>query len=149
MRRGSVQGSRGDMAAPGVWSRRLRRFLGTPGRRQLALFAAVYLLYDCGRWAFAGQPGPARARAHWVIHVKRPLHMSVEREVQRALGCGLSGSLLSNLYLAAQLVVLPGALIRLYRRDLPAPSHHRGRDVAHLHGDLRALPALGVIPQPA
>ena len=103
MRRGSVQGSRGDMAAPNARSRRLSRLLGTPGRRQLALFAAVYLLYDCGRWAFVGQPGPARTNTHRVIHVERSLHVAVEGEVQRALGYGVSSFRLSNLYPAAQL----------------------------------------------
>jgi membrane-associated phospholipid phosphatase len=116
MRRGSVHGSLADTAAAGRSGRR-RRLVGTAGRRELALFAAVYLLYDCGRWAFVGRPGPARAHARWVIHLERSLHVAVEGEVQRALGSGVSGLLLSNLYLAAQLVVLPGALIWLYRRS--------------------------------
>ena len=91
--------------------------LGSPGRRELALFAAVYGLYDAGRWMFAGRPPVARAHADWVTHLERSLHVAVEGSVQRALDWGVASFLLSNIYLAAQLVVLPGALIWLYRRS--------------------------------
>jgi membrane-associated phospholipid phosphatase len=45
------------------------------------------------------------------------LHLAIEGQVQRALDSGVMSFLLSNLYLAAQLVVLPAALIWLYRRS--------------------------------
>jgi PAP2 superfamily len=93
------------------------RVVATRGRRELALFAAVYLLYDGARWAFAGHLRAARAHAQWVIHLERSLHVAIEGQVQRLLNSGVASFALSNLYLAAQLVVLPGALIWLYRRS--------------------------------
>jgi PAP2 superfamily len=91
--------------------------LATPGRCEVALFLAVYLLYDGARWAFAGRLTTARAHADWVIHLERSIHVAVEASVQRALDFGAASFVLSNLYLAAQLVVLPGALLWLYRRS--------------------------------
>jgi hypothetical protein len=96
---------------------RWQRLAASPGRRELALFAAIYVCYDGARWAFGGHLRTARAHAHWVIHVERSLHIAVEGQVQRALDWGLASFVLSNIYLAAQLVVLPGALIWLYRRS--------------------------------
>lgn len=56
------------------------------GRRELALFGAMYVFYDAARWLFAGQQPAARAHADWIIHVERSLHLAIERSVQRALG---------------------------------------------------------------
>lgn len=81
------------------------------------MFAAVYLLYDAARWVSVGQLPVARAHAHWVIRVERSLHIAVEGSVQRALDSSVASFVLSNVYLAAQLVVLPAALIWLYRRS--------------------------------
>jgi hypothetical protein len=83
----------------------------------LAPFAAVYLLYDASRWIFAGRLPVAREHAHEIVNLERSLHLAVEGSVQRALDWGVASWLLSNVYLAAQLVVLPGALIWLYRRS--------------------------------
>jgi PAP2 superfamily len=87
------------------------------GRVELAVFAAVYVLYDAARWVFAGHLPVARAHARWVIHLERSLHVAVEGSVQRALDWSVASFVLSNVYLAAQLLVLPGALIWLYRRS--------------------------------
>jgi membrane-associated phospholipid phosphatase len=81
------------------------------------MFAAVYLLYDAARWVFAGHLAQAREHARWVFHLERSLHIAVEASVQRALDWGAASFVLSNVYLAAQLVVVPGALIWLYRRS--------------------------------
>jgi membrane-associated phospholipid phosphatase len=86
-------------------------------RTQLALFGAAYLLYDLARWITVGHLTPATAHAHWVLDVEQNLGVAVERSVQDALGGGAVMWLLSNVYLAAQLVVLPGSLIWLFRRD--------------------------------
>ncbi|HEY8626387.1 MAG TPA: phosphatase PAP2 family protein [Solirubrobacteraceae bacterium] len=91
-----------------------RRLTARPG---LALFAAAYLLYDASRWIFAGQLPVAREHAHQIVNLERSLHLAVEESVQRALDWGVASWVLSNVYLAAQLVVLPGALIWLYRRS--------------------------------
>ena len=121
MGRASVHRSGRDAATP-ARCRPARRRFGRPGPRQLALFASLYLLYDAGRWVFVGHLRTARAHAHWVIHLERSLHLAVEGSVQRMLDFGVASFLLSNIYLAAQLVVLPGALIWLYRRS---PSVYR------------------------
>jgi membrane-associated phospholipid phosphatase len=77
----------------------------------------VYGLYHAGRWLFAGRGQVAREHADQVIHVERSLHIAIEASVQRALDAPVLSWLLANLYLAAQLVVLPGALIWLYHRS--------------------------------
>jgi membrane-associated phospholipid phosphatase len=93
-------------------ARRLARQL--PG---LARFAAVYVVYDTSRWIFAGHLHAARQHAHEIVNLERSLHLAVEGSVQRALDWGVASWLLSNVYLTAQLVVLPGALMWLYRRS--------------------------------
>lgn len=103
-----------------------RRQVFTAGRREFALFAAIYLLYDAARWAWAGHLSLARAHAHRVIALERALHIAVEGSVQRALDSGVPSFVLSNIYLAAQAVVLPAALIWLYRRSPGVYRHLRG-----------------------
>jgi membrane-associated phospholipid phosphatase len=93
-----------------------RHRLGTGWRRQLALFGAAYLIYNLARWVFAGDLVPAREHARWVVELERAAGVAVEGSVQRGLDTGVAGWLLSNVYLAAQFVVVPGALIWLYRR---------------------------------
>jgi hypothetical protein len=95
----------------------LGRVTATRGRREVALFAAVYLLYDGARWVFVGNLRTARAHADWVIHLERSLHVAIEGHLQRLFDWPVASFMLSNLYLAAQLLVLPGALIWVYRRS--------------------------------
>ena len=131
----------------------LGRVTATRGRREVALFAAVYLLYDGARWMFVGNLRTARAHADWVIHLERSLHVSIEGQVQRLFDSPVASFTLSNLYLAAQLVVLPGALIWVYRRSpdvYPKLRHHDRDSVADLEPCSRctrsrrlALPASG------
>ena len=117
-RRGELSGR-----SPTVAERRFgftagnHRRIFSAGRREFALFGAVYLLYDVARWAWAGHFGIARAHALRVISLEHSLHIAVEGSVQRALDSAIPGFLLSNIYLAAQAVVLPMALIWLYRRS--------------------------------
>jgi hypothetical protein len=85
------------------------------GRTQLGLFAAAYLVYVVARWLAAGEMGPATENAEWIIGLERDLGVAVERDVQSALDGGLVTWLLSNVYLAAQLVVLPASLLLLFR----------------------------------
>ena len=86
-------------------------------RTQLALFGAAYVLYDLARWITVGDVGAATEHAHWVLDAERTFGVAVECSVQDALDGGAVTWLLSNVYLAAQLVVLPGSLIWLFRRD--------------------------------
>ena len=81
-------------------------------RSELLLFGAAYLLYNAGRGITSGQMDLAIANADWVIEAQGGT--GVERSVQDALG-GLWMTLLSHIYLAAQIVVLPGVLVAMYR----------------------------------
>jgi hypothetical protein len=83
------------------------------------LFVAAYLLYIGARWVFAGDPRTAIDHADSIVALERSTHIAVEASVQRALDADTISWLLSNVYLAAQLVVLPGALFFLYHRARP------------------------------
>jgi len=85
-------------------------------RRQLGLFLAAYAIYDLGRWIAHGEIGPATDNARWVLDLERGIGVAVEHSVQHALDHGAVMWGLSNVYLAAQLAVLPGSLVYLYRR---------------------------------
>jgi len=95
---------------------------GSRGLRELAWFGALYLVYDGDRWVFAGRPDVARANAASVTHFERLLHIAIEGSVQQSLSGSAVSWFLANVYLAAQLAVLPGSLFYLYRR---APSIYR------------------------
>ena len=81
-------------------------------RKELLLFAGAYLLYNAGRGITDGDMDLAIANAGWVIDAQGG--MGVERSVQDALG-GIWMTLLSHIYLAAQIVILPGVLAAMYR----------------------------------
>jgi membrane-associated phospholipid phosphatase len=57
------------------------------------------------------------ANAHSIFDLENDFGFAWEHAVQDALDGSVSAWILSNLYLAAQLVVLPGSLIWLYRRS--------------------------------
>lgn len=88
-----------------------------PGLRELALFVAAYLLYSAGRFLAIGDVATAQDNARGIFALEEGLRLDVERGVQDALtGSGLLW-VLNHLYLAAQLVVVPGALVWLFRRS--------------------------------
>jgi membrane-associated phospholipid phosphatase len=86
-------------------------------RTELLLFLAAYGVYNLARWVFVGDVDQAQAHARWIVELERDAGLAVERSVQRGLDTGAASFLLSNTYLAAQLVVLPASLIWLYRRS--------------------------------
>jgi hypothetical protein len=112
-------------------------------RTQVGLFLAAYLLYDAARWLTVGDVSLARHNAQWVIDTEQTLGIGIERWVQDALHHGPIMWLLSNVYLAAQLVVLPGSLIWLYRRDRAV--YRRLRDTV-LATWLLAVPIYAAFP---
>jgi membrane-associated phospholipid phosphatase len=87
--------------------------------RELALFGSAYLVYLASRWALAGDRSIARAHARSVLALERALHVAVERPLQHALGSGVAGAALAEVYLLAQLLVAPAALVALYRCSPP------------------------------
>jgi hypothetical protein len=98
----------------------LRVRVSPAARTQIGLFGLAYLLYSAARWITVGDLPSAQAHAAWIVDVEHRLHVATEASVQR----GLSGTwaiwVLNHLYLAAQLVVVPGALVFLYHRSRPA-----------------------------
>ena len=110
---------------------------------ELKLFAAAYLLYNAGRWITAGDMDPAVANAHWIVRTEETFGIAVERSVQDGLQGGLSMWLLSHLYLAAQFVVLPAALVYLYRR---APRIYRSLRDTVLATWLISIPVYAAFP---
>src|SRR5688500_19232669 len=92
----------GSAAAPAALPRRRWQV-------ELRMFLAAYLVYTAARWIFVGDLGDAKAHARWIYDLEQHAGMAVEGSVQGALDSGVISWILSNLYLAAQLVVVPGA----------------------------------------
>jgi hypothetical protein len=114
-----------------------------PGGRELALFGLAYLLYSAGRFVAVGDLDVATANAQWIVDVEQSLALDVEQGVQDALNGTWVVWLLNHLYLAAQLIVVPGALIWLYRRSR---SHYELLRNTVLATWLIALPIYALFP---
>ena len=112
-------------------------------RTQLLLFLAAYAIYSLARWVFAGDPSTAVGHAHWVLRLERSTGLAIEASVQQAFDTGVLIWVLSNVYLAAQLVVPPAAFIWLYRRS---PEIYRGLRDTVLATWLIAIPIYAVFP---
>jgi len=93
--------------------------LSPAARAQLGIFLLAYLLYSAARFVTIGDLGVATANAEWIISLQNNLGVGFEASVQEALNGTVALWLLNHLYLAAQLVVLPGALVFLYHRSRP------------------------------
>ncbi len=97
---------------------RLRLERVSPGaRRQMGLFLLAYLVYTAARWVTEGDLTGAKEHAQWIVDLENDAGVAVEASVQRAFEGTWALWLLNHLYLAAQLIVLPGALMFLYRRS--------------------------------
>jgi membrane-associated phospholipid phosphatase len=139
------------MGLPSALALRLPTSLGValrPGarpswRNQLLLFAAAYVVYNVARWIFAGDLSQAREHARSIVELERSVGMAVEGSVQQALDSGALTWLLSNVYLAAQFVVVPAALVWLYRRS---PQIYRGLRNTLLATWLIAVPVFALFP---
>jgi hypothetical protein len=110
---------------------------------ELKLFLGAYLLYNVGRWVTAGDLATATDNAHWIVRLEDSLGVGVERSVQAGLDCGALMWVLSHLYLAAQLVVVPAVLVLLYRRSRPV--YRRLRDTV-LATWLISIPVYAAFP---
>lgn len=114
---------------------------GWPG--QALLFAAAYLAYGASRWVVSGDHATAVEHAHWIVELEQAIGVAVEASVQRALDGTAVLWLLNHAYLAAQAVVVPAALIWLYRRD--RERYRLLRDTVLITW-LIALPVFGLFP---
>jgi len=97
----------------------LRVRLSPRARLQIGVFLVAYLAYSVARWITIGDLDTAQSHALWILELEDDLGLAFERSVQDALAGSWVLWLLNHLYLAAQLVVLPGALIFLYHRSRP------------------------------
>jgi hypothetical protein len=88
-------------------------------RAQIGLFLFAYLVYSVARWLTVGDLAVAKANADWIWDVEHTLGVATEASVQQALNGTAALWVLNHLYLAAQLIVVPGALIFLYHRSRP------------------------------
>jgi PAP2 superfamily len=93
-----------------------RLSISPAARTQLGVFLLAYLVYTAARFVTTGDLPSAEAHAHWIVRVERQLGVAAEAPVQHALDGTWLLWLLNHVYLAAQLAVLPGALIFLYHR---------------------------------
>jgi PAP2 superfamily protein len=99
--------------------------LSTPSRtivsrraaKQIGVFLLAYLLYSAARWLTVGDLDSAKAHAEWILDLEQRLGIAWEASVQQALSGTWVLWLLNHLYLAAQLIVVPGALIFTYCRS--------------------------------
>jgi membrane-associated phospholipid phosphatase len=98
----------------------LRRLSPSPAARvQLGLFLLAYLLYSAARWITVGDIDVATANADWIMSLEHHLGVASEASVQHGFRGTWMLWVLNHLYLAAQLVVLPGSLLFLYHRSRP------------------------------
>jgi hypothetical protein len=88
-------------------------------RAEAMLFVAAYLVYWTSRWAFVGNAGTAQANARAIWELEQKTGTAIELSVQRVFDSGAASVISSNLYLAAQMAILPAAIVWLYRRFLP------------------------------
>jgi membrane-associated phospholipid phosphatase len=121
----------------------MRPLLLNGGRRQIALFLFAYLLYSLGRWVTIGDLDTAKTHAHAITDLEADLHVNWESDVQRALSGTAVLWLLNHLYLAAQLIVVPGALVWLFRH---APTAYLQLRNTVLATWLLSLPVYALFP---
>jgi membrane-associated phospholipid phosphatase len=95
----------------------ISRPLSLVGRRELFLFLGAYLAYSMSRYVSVGDLTTATDHAEWIVSLQQSIGVNVESSVQSALSGTAVIWILNQLYLAAQLVVVPGTLILLYRRN--------------------------------
>ena len=121
-----------------LWMPRLSR-----GGTQVALFLLAYLVYSLARFVTIGELPDAQAHAHWIVGLEDDLAVDVESSVQDALTGTAVLWVLNHLYLAAQLVVLPGALYYLYKRSRGGYERLRNTILATW---LISIPVYGLFP---
>ena len=93
--------------------------LRSDARAQVGLFLLAYLVYSAARFVAVGDLATAQDHAGWIMDLERDLGVATESSVQEALSGTWVIWMLNHAYLAAQLLVVPGALIFLYRRSRP------------------------------
>jgi len=109
----------------------------------VALFFLAYLVYSGARYFTIGDLGDATANAHWIVDLEDGFGLGIEGAVQDALTGSVALWILNHVYLAAQLVVLPGALWLLHRKARPTYAVLRNTVLATW---LLSVPVYGLFP---
>jgi PAP2 superfamily len=97
----------------------VRLVFSSGARAQVGIFLLAYLVYSAARWVAIGDLASAQDHAAWIVDLEQDLGVATEDSVQEALSGTWILWLLNHAYIAAQLIVVPGALIFLYRRSRP------------------------------
>src|SRR3954467_5594047 len=105
------------VASPQRPSSVLRVRVSPRARAQIGLYLLAYLIYSAARYVTVGDLPSAKAHAQWIVGLEGHLGVGVEGSVQHAFTGSWLMWVLNHLYLAAQLIVLPGSLIFLYHRS--------------------------------
>jgi PAP2 superfamily len=113
------------------------------GGRQFAFFGVVYVVYLLGRWLTSGDKAAAMRHARAVAGLERSLGIGLERATQHLCDQRVFAVLASYGYLAAQLVVVPVALVLTYRLSRPVYRVLRDTIVASW---LLAIPVYAAFP---
>jgi len=133
--------------APATVARRdgeaLARRLTAGWRGQWLVFLAAYLAYSAGRWLFIGDLPSATANAKDIVDVERSLGVFVERPIQDGSDSGAVVWSLNKIYMFAQMVILPGVLVWLYRANRRV---YRGLRDTVLATWLLSLPIYALFP---
>jgi membrane-associated phospholipid phosphatase len=106
------------------------------------LFAAAYVLYESSRTLEAGSASAALLNARRVFGVERALGIDIEASVQRALDGSTWMSVMNWVYLGAQALVFPLAVVLVYRLSRPV---YRVLRNALLGGWILALPVYALL----
>jgi membrane-associated phospholipid phosphatase len=91
--------------------------LSPRARAQIGLYLLAYLVYSAARYVTVGDLPSAKAHAAAIVSLEHHLGVGVEASVQHFFAGSWAMWVLNHVYLAAQLVVLPGSLIFLYHRS--------------------------------
>jgi len=109
----------------------------------VGVFVLAYVVYSIARWLTVGELPSAVANAHWIVDLERSVAVDVEGPVQDGLTGSVALWILNHLYLAAQLVVLPGTLYLLYRKSRRAYARLRNTVLATW---LLSIPVYALFP---
>ena len=123
------------------WPRALS--LSPRARAQIGLYLLAYLAYSAARYVTVGDLPSAKAHAAAIVSLEHHLGVGVEASVQHFFAGSWAMWLLNHVYLAAQLVVLPGSLIFLYHRSFELYQRLRNTILATW---LLSIPVYGLFP---
>jgi hypothetical protein len=121
---------------------RARAFGLNPWRETL-LFISAYLVYECLRWMWTGTESEAIANGERLWEMQLSMGIAIEQELQRALNGTWALTGLSWIYVFAQSVALPLAVVLSF---MLAPRVYRRLRSTLIATWLLALPIYALLP---